>query len=300
MSDVHWVYAAKPGDASDEDAQRGSWPAACVHGLAQSPIDIVTEDVAAAPVLSDTIKLPSLTGMFSTKHSGHAFQLDAVPGEELINTIGTLDYKFAQVHWHTPSENTVNGEHAALEGHFVHSHASGDATYLAVIAVLYDLSSECNKELDTFWDQMPNSPGVAPVLPKPIPLGEMIEPLLAGGYYAWTGSLTTPPCSEGVDWNLLKKRLTVCQRQIDRLQAGLANAQAGVNINNRATQPLNHRVVNMTPPPSSAGMLPFSALEGFVGLALAVWSVILFFRTSSRPKAGKPAPAEEADYVAMP
>ena len=78
-------------------------------------------------------------------------------------------------------------------------------------------------------------------------LDAMMRPLLSSGYWHWTGSLTTPPCTEGVDWNLMKGRLPVCQRQVDQLKSALANTQEGVDINNRATQPLHHRVVTEVP-----------------------------------------------------
>ena len=131
------------------------------------------------------------------------------------------EYFLKQFYYHSPSENTIDGVRAALEGHFVHSMTSGAATYLAVIAVLYDLSDECNAHLDEFWHAFPlnpTSPGTD--LPDGVALGAAIEPLLEGGFYHWTGLLTTPPCTEGVDWNLMKTRLSVCQRQLDRLKLG--------------------------------------------------------------------------------
>jgi hypothetical protein len=68
---------------------------------------------------------------------------------------------------------------------------------------------------------------------------------LAEGYYHWFGSLTTPPCTEGVSWNLLKARQTVCPRQVDALKAALGATQHGIEFNNRVPQPLNHRVVRL-------------------------------------------------------
>ena len=242
-----WVYTKHAGDASDAAAQKATWGAAsptCVDGLKQSPIDIVTGDVAHAPVLKNSISLPSLSGHFVPKHSGHAFQLDAdLTEKKKPNKIGPTDYQFVQVHWHTPAENTIDGERAAMEGHFVHSSTSGSATYLAVVAVLYDLSPTCNEVLDDFWDQFPTDAARMAPPTGYVPLGDMVVPLLHGGFWQWTGSLTTPPCTEGVEWVMLKKRLSVCQRQVDRLKLGLGNVQAGVDVNNRATNPLNHRVV---------------------------------------------------------
>jgi len=71
---------------------------------------------------------------------------------------------------------------------------------------------------------------------------------LGQGYYHWLGSLTTPPCTEGVSWNLLRAKETVCQAQVDKLVQALERTQAGIGFNNRVVQPLNHRVVTVTGP----------------------------------------------------
>ena len=84
---------------------------------------------------------------------------------------------------------------------------------------------------------------------------ELLTPALATGYYHYTGSLTTPPCTEGVDWNLAKGALGVCQAQVDRLKAGIASVQEGVDINNRAVQELHQRDVTMTPPQAMPNLL---------------------------------------------
>merc|ERR1711939_718995 len=74
---------------------------------------------------------------------------------------------------------------------------------------------------------------------------EKLADELKEGYYHWYGSLTPPPCTEGVNWNVLKKVETVCQRQVDVLKAALGATQSGLAFNNRVPQPLNHRVVSM-------------------------------------------------------
>jgi carbonic anhydrase len=138
--------------------------------------------------------------------------------------INGAKYNFYQVHWHTPSENTVDGVEYPLEAHFVHQLADdpdagsvvGTLHRLAVIGLLYELG-ECNTFLDAFWDAFPEKRGYAPYLGVELDLNTKLAAALAEGYYHWWGSLTTPPCTEGVSWNLLKKKETVCQRQIDVL-----------------------------------------------------------------------------------
>lgn len=81
-----------------------------------------------------------------------------------------------------------------------------------------------------------------------VDLQDMLAGLVGGGFWYWAGSLTTPPCTEGVTWILLKKRLTACEDQVQRLQKALGLTQKGVTFNNRVVQPLNQRVVIESPP----------------------------------------------------
>ena len=187
----------------------------------------------------------------------------------------------------------------SLSGVASNSSRAGVTPNLAVIAVLYDLAETCNADLDAFWDTLPlNGPQVGAPSAAAVPLTAMLAPLLPQGYYAWTGSLTTPPCSEGVDWSLLKGRLAVCARQVERLKLALSNAQGGVDINNRATQPMNHRVVSMTPEGGGAaasllvrGATPAAsrsagglvlALEAVAAVGLLAWSATLLWRQNKR------------------
>jgi carbonic anhydrase len=196
-------------------------------------------------------------------------------------------FNWLQVHYHTPSENTIDGQHAALEAHYVHELAdeeyrgegglAGIAKQLAVVAVLYDVSNDntCNEELSAFWDGFPAAvageanvgirPGYA-ASSAPVDFGASLSRALAGGYYSWTGSLTTPPCTEGVHWALLKTRWTVCAAQLDRLRRALAASQHGVSVNNRVTQPLNLRVITST----SAGGVWGGGAAGALGVLAVI------------------------------
>jgi hypothetical protein len=109
---------------------------------------------------------------------------------------------------------------------------------------MYELG-ECNTFLDYFWADFTENKGVAAYDGEALDFNEKLSAALAEGYYHWYGSLTTPPCTEGVSWNLLKVRQTVCQRQVDTLKAALGATQHGLEFNNRVPQPLNHRVVRL-------------------------------------------------------
>merc|ERR1740130_2530862 len=140
-----------------------------------------------------------------------------------------------------------------MEAHFVHqlTGMSDAKNRLAIIAMMYDLgsSSECNSFLNSFWELFPQSKGVKKYAGLVAPsLKKLLESKLLQGYYHWYGSLTTPPCTEGVNWNLLLSREKVCQQQVDMLKEGLSSTNIGINFNNRVTQPLNHRAVALIQP----------------------------------------------------
>ena len=90
------------------------------------------------------------------------------------------------MHWHAPSENRVDGKQYAMEAHYVHQlddpSLVGTNERLAVIALMYQLSEECNADLDQFWAQLPMRAGDAPFSTS-IDVGSWIEPILPGGYY---------------------------------------------------------------------------------------------------------------------
>uniref|UniRef100_A0A7S4BN06 Carbonic anhydrase n=2 Tax=Chrysotila carterae TaxID=13221 RepID=A0A7S4BN06_CHRCT len=273
-----WVYTVTPGGAADPVDQLKTWSSfpTCASGREQSPIDILVEDVAEAPTLDGAIKtmlekvpiLPINTGHGFQVHEtspDHAKYVSAGPGGQFVKQtteaykghsyILNQKYNFYQVHWHTPSENTINGEFFPLEAHFVHQlddgaylgkeSLVGTLSHLAVIGVMYELSDECDPDLDLFWDAFPIDSSKARMAPSEVAVNfnDMLEDIVKDGFYHWDGSLTTPPCTEGVSWNLMKQRLKVCQRQVSRLQEALGNSQQGVTVNNRVVQPLYQRVV---------------------------------------------------------
>jgi len=111
--------------------------------------------------------------------------------------------------------------------------------------LMYEMgtANNCNTFLDYFWGSFPNGKGAAGYSGENPNFNEKLSLELALGYYHWMGSLTTPPRTEGVSWNLLKSAEKTCQPQVEKLKGALASTQYGIAFNNRVTQPLNHRVV---------------------------------------------------------
>jgi carbonic anhydrase len=229
-------------------------------------------------------------------NSGHGFQLfehsprlHTLSGNTVTpvassgkgySTISGRKFNFYSVNWHTPSENTIDGKSFALEAHFTHQLddaslvAAGLYNRLAIIALLYEKGTDkqCDTTLALFWNQFPagaaNGNTVRTAFAGTQPdFDKMLKAELDKGYYHWMGSMTTPPCTEGVSWNLIKTPKHVCQSQVNKLQSSLSASQKGLNFNNRVAQPLNHRIVTE--------MLPLIKYDKQESLTQAQWKLAI-------------------------
>ena len=219
----HWGYTghAAPGHWGELDASY----AACANGKNQSPINLTNFVEADLPALGFHYETQSTEIL----NNGHTVQVTFTPGSTLV--VDGHPFELKQVHFHTPSENVIDGEPCGLEAHFVHTDAEGN---LAVVAVMFDEGTE-NEVLAKLWAEMPEKAGDKHPLTDKIG-GEALMPA-SRDYYRYAGSLTTPPCTEGVIWLVLKEELTVSKDQIARF------ADVMQHPNNRPVQPTNARVV---------------------------------------------------------
>jgi len=159
--------------------------------------------------------------------NGHTIQINYPAGSTL--TVGDKTYSLQQIHFHHPSEEHINGHASDMVAHFVHSDSGG---HLAVVAVLLKKGAE-NSLIATLWKNIPTAkekavsvPGVQADVTNLLPSDH--------GYYTFAGSLTTPPCSEGVTWFVLKQETSVSADQI-------ATFAKIYPKNARPIQPLNDR-----------------------------------------------------------
>ena len=155
--------------------------------------------------------------------------INALPGSTL--TIDGHKFELKQYHFHVPSENLINGQAYPMESHLVHADSDGN---LAVVAVMYVVDKE-NTNLEQAWAHMPEKEGEKSSCSDMIPVEGLLPENRA--YYRFNGSLTTPPCTEGVCWFVMKKAVSVSQAQIDCF------AQVMGCTNNRPVQPVNARPV---------------------------------------------------------
>ena len=218
----HWTYAGKQGPAHWSTLDPSF--KAC-SGKSQSPIDLVRfSDVALPPIDFDY-----RPGGRDFINNGHTVQVDYDPGSRI--TIDGDVFTLKQFHFHAPSENHVNGQSFPIEAHFVHADANGK---LAVVAVMFEQGAS-NPALDALWSRLPAKAEERHDLSPEFAAAALLP--AQRDYYRYDGSLTTPPCSEGVRWLVLKHAVTASAAQIGRLTKVLGHP------NNRPVQPLGARVV---------------------------------------------------------
>ena len=223
---AHWGYTGH-GNPS-EWGQLSAKYSMCSEGRNQSPIDITVQD--SADVNLQALAFSYTTNSKNVVNNGHTIQVNIAPGSTIMIDGKTFELK--QFHFHTPSENHIGGKSFPLEAHFVHLDKDGD---IAVISVMFE-EGAANNALATIWNKIPttiddkkalvlSSTDINALLPK------------NRAYYRFNGSLTTPPCSEGVRWFVMKKPLTVSKEQVEKFLHTLHHA------NNRPIQNINARKV---------------------------------------------------------
>jgi len=219
----HWSYEGEEGPVHWGELDHAY--ATCAVGKTQSPIDIAQATPADLPPLKVQYQAVPLNIL----DNGHTIQVNYAAGSTL--TVGDRTYTLKQFHFHHPSEESVHGQHSDLVAHLVHADAGG---HLAVIAILFE-TGPTNGLLDAVWKNIPTQKGAATnVLGVNVNVKDLLPADL--GYYTFSGSLTTPPCSEGVTWFVLKTRATMSAEQVSAFAKQYP-------MNARPTQPLNGRQV---------------------------------------------------------
>jgi carbonic anhydrase len=222
--------------------------ALCAAGLAQSPVNI-TKKVTASPhsltlaytpapldIINDGPTEVQIGDMKTIIYDGHGIEVNFPSLLSSLKETITFDgktYRLVQFHIHTPSENEWHGQLFPLEIHFVHQGENGQ---LAVIAV-FAKGGKANPELQKIIDNLPQDKAIEHEI-----AGQSINPIALmpakKDYYSLMGSLTTPPCSEGVKWIVMTDPITISPAQIIKLKRAVGGANA------RPVQKLNKRVVN--------------------------------------------------------
>lgn len=196
---LHWGYTDANGPTHWSELDPAN--TGCSSGRAESPIDI---ERATAASLSPLV-FEYHPGPWQVVDNGHTVQVIVAPGNFLI--VDGRKYELLQFHFHHPSEDEIKGKHFDMELHMVHRDAEG---HLAVVAILLSDGRE-NALIQMIWDNVPTAKEEVKSLTS------MLDPkqLVPAGkkYYAYSGSLTTPPCTEGVKWIVLESPLQISLRE---------------------------------------------------------------------------------------
>jgi carbonic anhydrase len=217
---AHWRYEGDAGPAHWGELSADFQ--VCRLGLEQTPIDLagaVKADVAG-PVEIGYRAMP-----LRILNNGHTVQVNADPGSACM--IGGSRYELLQFHFHRPSEHLLSGKPFDLECHFVHRAGAGD---LAVVGVFVKPGAR-NAALQPIWDAMPSAE--APERNA----GTAVDPAAllpkSGGYFRYMGSLTTPPCSEGLTWTVYREPIEASPEQIRQFASLFPNNARPIQGRNR-------------------------------------------------------------------
>ena len=216
---VHWGYEGDNGPEHWGD----NFPV-CGTGKKQSPLNIVGPFEKSKDVLSVDYK----EGPLKMLNNGHTIQVNVEPGSTL--TINKESFDLLQFHFHRPSEEQVDVKNSAMVAHFVHKSKDGK---LAVIGVLLNEGKD-NAAIKTLWANLPPKEGEE-FIPEKVSFNpsSMLPKELA--FYNYEGSLTTPPCTEGVQFYILKKPMDISKDQVGKFP---------FKLNARPVQSLNGRKIN--------------------------------------------------------
>lgn len=176
-------------------------------GSSQSPIDLA--EAVDGDVADPVVDWPSVD--LEIENKGHTTEVYVPPGESTTMLQGE-EWELVRFHWHEPSEHVRGDDTYDMELHFVHQRTVGGATENAVLGVLIE-AGEANPAYDPIWAAQPAEEGAREPLDAVIDLTTLLPDDLTTVTYE--GSLTTPPCSEGISWNVLTTPATISAEQIE-------------------------------------------------------------------------------------
>ena len=219
----HWEYSGEAGPESwGKLAPEFS---VCAMGKNQSPVDLK----GAIKGQLTPIKFDYKTNASEIINNGHTIQANYTPGSSI--TVDGVQFELKQFHFHAPSENLINGKSYPMEMHLVHADKDGN---LAVVGVMFE-EGAANAALTDLWKQMPEKADGKNVLAAQVNALKLLPQKQA--YFRFNGSLTTPPCSEGVRWMVMKTSITASKEQLHAFEHTMHHA------NNRPVQAVNARPI---------------------------------------------------------
>lgn len=221
---IYWSYNDEDGPS--HWGNLNSEYLTCKTGNQQSPINIDQTQMGNLSNIEFNYKDTPL----KINNNGHTIEGRYEPGSFI--KIDGKRYELLQFHFHAPSEHTVDGKNYPMEAHLVHRSEDGK---LAVVGIFLK-EGKLNDFIETLWAYIPTQIGEKFVYG--ITMNARVLPPEDKSYYNYIGSLTTPPCSEGVSWNVMRTPIEVSSEQIAKFTLIYSG-------NTRPIQPLNRRIVKV-------------------------------------------------------
>ena len=222
----HWTYE---GETSPEHWAEIEKNSDC-DGKNQSPINIIVDHTITVDRINDLKVFYSPETIISkVENNGHSIQFDFEPGDSI--RYKKEIYHLKQIHFHEPAEHIINGVRYPIEIHFVHKSEQNNLTVLSIFGEEGEVSGLFDF-LETF---LPIKNGESKVIDQKVDLQSLYPK--SNEFYSYSGSLTTPPCTEGVNWVIFKDPIVLSYAQVLKLKDNMP-------LNNyRNEQPLNDRNV---------------------------------------------------------
>lgn len=220
---VHWTYEGEEGPAKWGSLCEDY--ATCMKGKHQSPINITHAMDATLENITFSYKANKL----DVSNNGHTIQANMEKGNTI--SIDGDTYELLQLHFHSPSEHQFDGKNLIGEMHLVHKSTEGK---LAVVGVLIEQGKK-NTKLAAIWDNMPAEKDEHITNDKLMINPSELLPVKTT-YSRYSGSLTTPPCSEEVKWFVMSNTITMSEEQLEKFEATIGE-------NNRPVQAINDRMI---------------------------------------------------------
>jgi carbonic anhydrase len=222
-----WDYGGPRGSEHWSELDPGY--AVCNRGREQSPVDIRASRRADLPPLVFAYASAPVGYVINNAHTIRVDYHDAPGGGSALLVDGKR-YQLTQFHFHRPSEELIAGRRYAMVVHLMHTAGDGEVAGVAVLVT----AGRANQAIGELWRHLPQSEGQLPVPDLSINPAQLLP--RETGYYLYSGSVTAPPCTEGVKWFVLKQPLELSREQI----ATFARLYPD---DVRPPQPLNGRVV---------------------------------------------------------
>lgn len=220
----HWSYEGTTGPEhwGDISAEYKT----CNTGTSQTPINI--DATTSVPASTKDFTFGYKLSPLHVVNNGHTIQVNYAPGSFV--TFNGNTYQLVQFHFHVPSEHTINGKSWPMNVHMVHKNESGK---LLVVEVLFNAGNK-NEELAKIFAVMPKAEGELKDDKVSVDASKLLPAKIS--YYHYDGSLTTPPCTEGVAWFVMKQAIDVAETEINSFKTLYP-------MNARPVQPTNQRMI---------------------------------------------------------